>query len=76
MQLELDAVASSELADLCGVVNAAHGRMVEVMADVLADDAWVVSGIVSPKHWLTWKTAVSDASAQAVVHLASRRSEL
>jgi hypothetical protein len=69
-------VASAELADLCGVVNAAHGRMIEVVADVLADDAWVISGILSPRHWLTWQTAMTDASASAVVHLATRRDDL
>jgi len=69
-------VASSELADLCGLANAAHGRMVEVVADALAEDAWDGAGILSPKHWVTWQTGMTDVMAADVVRLAKRRHEL
>jgi len=69
-------VASAELADLCGIINAAFGRMVEVVADAMQADACGGPGIHSPRHWLTWQTAMTDAMAGSVVHLATRRNEL
>lgn len=72
----LHEVASSELGDLCGITNAAHGRMVEVVADALAHDAWSGHGILSPRHWVAWQTGMTDVSAADIVRLATRRGEL
>lgn len=73
---DLHDVACRELAEICGVVNAAHGRMVRLMVDVLADEAWGGAGVLSPLHWLTWKTSLSRSEASAVLNLAKRSSEL
>lgn len=73
---ELHDVACRELAEVCGVINAGHGQMVRLMADVLADDAWTGAGILSPHHWLTWKTSLSRQAASAVINLAKRSGEL
>ena len=37
-----------EIAEVCGVLNAATGRLVDLIATVLATDAWTGAGIRSP----------------------------
>lgn len=69
-------VATSELADLCGVINAAHGRMVEVVSEALTTEVWAGAGIMSPRHWVTWQTGLADRAGGDVVRLAQRREEL
>ncbi len=74
--LELHEVAGSIMADLAGVLNAAHGDMVRVMAEVMADGVWAGQGVLTPRQWLVWQTSLSEASATAVVNLARRSEEL
>ncbi len=66
----------SELAQLTGVLNAVHGKIVTVMARALTEDLWPGYGIHSPAHWLAWKTGMSPAHARQVVKVASRSVEL
>ncbi|MEO6628394.1 MAG: DUF222 domain-containing protein [Aquihabitans sp.] len=65
-----------ELAELCGMANAVHGRMVELVGEALDEDLWSGYQIHSPGHWLGWKTSMTGASVNAVVALATRRHEL
>jgi hypothetical protein len=76
VQSDLYEVGALGMADLSGLINTGHGRMVEVMADVLEADAWVGYGILSPRHWLCLQAGVGDAVANAVVAIARRRGEL
>jgi hypothetical protein len=76
-------MAMAELADLegavaevCGVLNVAHARLVSLVADALATDAWHGWGIHSPAQWVAWQTGLSPARAAQVVHMASRAAEL
>ena len=48
-----------EIAEVCGVLNAATGRLVDLIAKVLATDAWTGAGIRSPEHWVAWQCGVS-----------------
>jgi hypothetical protein len=66
----------AELAELCGMANAIHGRMVELVGEALDEQLWDGQGIHSPEHWLGWKTSMTAASVKAVVALARRRREL
>jgi hypothetical protein len=66
----------SEIAVLCGVANAATGRLVSVVARALETGAWEQSGIRSPSHWVSWKCGLSASRARRIVSMAKRVSEL
>ncbi len=66
----------SELALVCAQLNAAHARLVELVAKVLEAECWVGAGIHTREQWVAWKTGLSPARAHDVVLLARRRQEL
>ncbi|MDQ6910212.1 MAG: HNH endonuclease [Actinomycetota bacterium] len=66
----------AEMASLCGIVNAATGRLVSVIAKGLTTGAWEQSGIRSPSHWVSWKCGLSLSRARRVVSMAKRASGL
>ncbi len=70
-----DAV-EARIAVLMGAINTATAELVSVIADVLADETWAVSGIRSPEHWVTWQCGVSRARAAQLVAMARRLGEL
>ena len=49
----------AEVAQVCGVANATAGRLVTLIADVLATGSWEGADILSPAHWVGWKCGVS-----------------
>lgn len=63
-----------ELAEIAGVLNAQHGRLVEVVERALQRDEWQQSGVHSPAQWLAWKTGLSPHRANEIVRCAERRS--
>jgi hypothetical protein len=65
-----------EIAQVCGVLNAATARLVGLIARVLESEAWQVSGIHSPSHWVAWQCGVSPSRAGRLVAMARRRAEL
>lgn len=65
-----------ELAELTGVVNSAHGRMVELVARALDEGLWAQEGLHTPVHWLCWKLGCSAGHARRPVRLAERAREL
>lgn len=65
-----------EMANLAGVVNAAQGRIVELVADALERELWAQADMHTPVHWLCWKLGCSTTHARRLVKLAGRRSEL
>jgi hypothetical protein len=69
-------VLEAEMAEACGVLNAAAGRLVEVIAKVLHTGVWQVAGICSAAQWVAWQCGVSPGHAAALVAMARRRSEL
>ncbi len=66
----------AEVAEVCGILNAAHGRLADLVADAIDEGIWEGWQIQSPGHWLAWKSAMAPAQAHAVARLASRRAEL
>ena len=64
------------LADVCGVLNAAHAQLVSLVAEALETGAWDVAGVRGPQHWVAWKTGFSPSRSKQVVHMASRSTQL
>ena len=65
-----------EIAQACGLVNAATGWLVELLAQVMDAQAWVGDGIRSAEQWVGWKTGTSSARAHGLVAMARRLGEL
>jgi len=65
-----------EVAQVCGVLNATTGRLVRLIAQVLATGAWEVAGIISPEHWVAWRCGVGAGRARRLVAMARRLPEL
>ena len=61
------------IAEIAGHLNVQHARLVAVMADVLADDDWVGTGIHTPTQWLAWKAGLSPERARMITNVAERR---
>jgi hypothetical protein len=66
----------TRIADVCGVLNAAHAQLVSLVAEALDTGAWEVAGIRGPQHWVAWKTGVSPARSKQIVHIAARSTQL
>ena len=66
----------TEIAQTCGVLNAATGRLVVLLARVLEAGTWQVAGIHSPSQWVAWQCGVSTARARSLLSMARRRAEL
>ncbi|MGH9224908.1 MAG: DUF222 domain-containing protein [Acidimicrobiales bacterium] len=76
---ESEAAASrleTEIAEVCGFLNATAGRLVALIAEVLATGAWEGWRIRSPEHWVAWKCGVSPGRARSLVAMARRLGEL
>lgn len=71
----LDAL-ESEVAELAGVMNAAQGRLVMLVARALEQGLWAQPGIHSPAQWLAWQLGSSRRNAQRIVGVAQRSGEL
>jgi Domain of unknown function (DUF222)/HNH endonuclease len=66
----------TRIADVCGVLNAAHAQLVTLIAEAIDTGVWDVASIRSPQHWVAWKTGFSPARAKQIVHIASRSASL
>jgi Domain of unknown function (DUF222)/HNH endonuclease len=66
----------TRLAAVCGVLNAAHAQLVQLMAEVVETGVWDVPGVRTAEQWLAWKSGLSSARAKQFVHIAKRSNEL
>ena len=66
----------AQVAAAAGALNAAHGRLVELAADLIESDLWRGYGIKSVEHWLCWKAGLSPERARQIIAVARRRREL
>ncbi len=66
----------AEMAQVCGVLNAATARLVGLIREVLGTEAWQGWGIRSPEQWVAWKCGVSARRARSLVAMARRMGEL
>lgn len=64
------------MAEVCGVLNAATGRLVGLVGELLASGCWQVTGIHSPQQWVAWKCGMSPHRAAGLVGMAARMGEL
>jgi len=66
------AVLEEEIADVCGILNVATGRLVALIGRVLATEAYAGAGIRSPEQWVAWQCGVSLGRARSLVAMARR----
>ncbi len=64
------------LAEVCAELNAAHGRLVELVVAALASRCWEGAGILSCEQWVAWHTGCSPHRARELVTVARRTAEL
>lgn len=65
-----------EIAEVCGIINAATGRLVRLIHGVLETGAWEGVGVRSPEQWVAWRCGVGTSRARSLVAMARRLSEL
>jgi len=70
------AVLEGEIAEVCGILNVATGRLVALIGRVLATEAYAGAGIRSPEQWVAWQCGVSLGRARSLVAMARRLPEL
>ena len=61
-----------QLAEIAGILNAQHARLVAVAARALRDGGWFGEGIHSFQHWLTIHLGVCPGQAKKVATIAAR----
>ena len=66
----------AEVAEVCGILNAATGRLVGLIAAVVETGCWQGCGVRSAEQWVSWKCGVSPGRARALVRMATRIGEL
>ncbi|MBA3268232.1 MAG: hypothetical protein H0T70_08240, partial [Acidimicrobiia bacterium] len=59
-----------EIAETCGILNVATGRLVSLIGRVLATESYAGAGIRSPEQWVAWKCGVSLGRARSLVAMA------
>ena len=64
------------MAQVCGVLNAATGALVALVARVLETGAYHGAGIRSPEQWVAWRCGLSSGRAHKVVAMARRLAQL
>jgi hypothetical protein len=57
----------TRLAEVCGVLNAAHAQLVQLVGEAVDTGVWDVPGIRSVEQWVAWKTGLSSACAKQTV---------
>ncbi len=70
------ATLEDEIAEQCGILNVATGRLVSLIGRVLATGSYAGAGIRSPEQWVAWKCGVSIGRARVLVNMARRLPEL
>jgi hypothetical protein len=68
--------SEARIAVVCGELNAAHARLVDLVAEVIDSRSWEGQGLRSVEHWVAWQTGLSPARASQVAAIARRRGEL
>src|SRR3954447_11939519 len=71
----IDAVVA-DVAEVCGIINAAEARLVALITRVVDKGLWAGHGILSPEHWVAWRCGVSAGRARQLVAIAPRPHEL
>jgi hypothetical protein len=64
------------VAEACGVLNAAHAKLVALTAELISTELWRGYGIRSVEHWLTLKAGLSPERARQVAEVAAATAEM
>ncbi len=70
------AILENEIAEQCGILNVATGKLVSLIGRVLATESYAGAGIRSPEQWVAWKCGVSIGRARSLVAMSRRLPEL
>ena len=62
----------SDVAGVCGHVNAQHARLVRLTERVLSEHVWEESGCRTAAHWLAWQTGTATSTARKILAVAER----
>ncbi len=77
--LSLDALAArrrrlteieAEITELCGHINAATCRFLQLLAEFDREEGWAHHGIASCAHWLNWQCGIDIGAAREKVRVA------
>jgi len=66
----------NEITELCGYINAATHRLLEMIREFDQDEHWHLDGICSCAHWLNWKCGIGMNAAREKVRVANALGEL
>ena len=66
----------NEITELCGYINAATHRLLEMIRVFDQEKLWELDGICSCAHWLNWKCGIGMNAAREKVRVANALGEL
>ncbi|MEJ7722219.1 MAG: DUF222 domain-containing protein [Ilumatobacteraceae bacterium] len=69
--MELDSIYS-DVAGVCGHVNAQQARLVRLTERVVSEHVWEESGCRTAAHWLAWQTGTASSTARKILAVAER----
>ncbi|MEJ7720642.1 MAG: hypothetical protein WKF58_09430 [Ilumatobacteraceae bacterium] len=64
--MELDSIYS-DVAGVCGHVNAQQARLVRLTQRVVSEHVWEESGCRTAAHWLAWQTGTASSTARKIL---------
>jgi len=67
---------ADEITELCGYINAATHRLLEMIRVFDQEELWGLDGICSCAHWLNWKCGIGMNAAREKVRVANALGEL
>lgn len=75
-QHERSEALANEITELCGCINAATHRLLEMIRVFDEEKLWALAGICSCAHWLNWKCGIGMNAAREKVRVAHALGEL
>ena len=74
MDLDVDVLTDDELRDAittwAGRVAAGEARLLQLIGELDAREAWGMHGVVSCAHWVAWRRGLTQVTAQEKVRVA------
>lgn len=66
----------NDITELCGYINAATFKLLEMIREFDQEGLWQLDGICSCAHWLNWKCGIGMNAAREKVRVANALGEL
>ncbi len=70
------AALGNDITELCGYINAATFKLLEMIREFDREGLWQLDGICSCAHWLNWKCGIGMNAAREKVRVANALGEL